>query len=112
MKRYHVWMLLSLWLPVLPGCYQQDPLVRAAQNLQQSAYEFAKQEEERKQQFSLLELGMTQSEVLRRLGAPSARQSVGGSLEDSREVWTYTRPMQAPAVLTLTNQKLTEIRIE
>jgi hypothetical protein len=105
---------IFLFLPffLLAGCYQQDPLVRAAQNLQQSAYDFAKQEEGRRQQMNLLELGMSQSEVLKRLGAPSARQSAGNSPEESRETWTYNRPMQAPAVLTFTNQKLTGIRME
>jgi hypothetical protein len=104
-------MLLCLGLPLLPGCYQQDPLVSAAQNLQRSAYEFAKQEEDRKQQFNLLELGMSQSEVRKRLGPPSARQSRGESPEESHEVWTYNRSMQ-DVVLTFTNQKLTEIRME
>ena len=86
--------------------------MRAAQDLQQSAYDFAKHEEERQQQLNLLELGMSESEVLKRLGSPATRQSAGASPEESHEVWTYNRAMQAPAILTFTNQKLTEIRME
>jgi hypothetical protein len=112
MKHSHAWIFLFLLSLLMSSCYRQDPLVRAAQDLQQSAYDFARSEEEHKQQLNLLELGMSQNEVLKRLGPPATRQSAGASPEESREVWTYNRAMQAPAILTFTNQKLTEIRME
>jgi len=110
MKHSWGWTLALL---SLAGCYQrQDPLVRAAQDLQQLSYEFAKREEERRQQFNLLDLGMSDKEVLGRVGPPSARQSLEGDSEERRERWTYQRPMQAPAMLIFTNQRLTEIHLE
>jgi hypothetical protein len=109
MKYAWIWTLLSL---LLAGCYRQDPLVRAAQDLREAAYDFARQEEEQRQQFNLLELGMTKEAVLKRLGPPSSRKSRGAGPEENIEVWTYRRSMHAPAVLTFTDQKLTEIRVE
>jgi len=110
MKRRWGWALVFL---SLGGCYQrQDPLVRAAQDLQQLSYEFARREEERKQQFNLLALGMSDKEVLGRVGAPSSRQSLASDPEERRERWTYQRTMQTPATLIFTNQRLTEIHLE
>ena len=93
MKHSRAWTFLFLLSLLISSCYRQDPLVRAAQDLQQSAYDFAKHEEERQQQLNLLELGMSESEVLKRLGSPATRQSAGASPEESREVWTYNRAM-------------------
>jgi hypothetical protein len=76
------------------------------------SYEFAKREEERRQQFTLLELGMSDKDVLKRIGPPSSRQSMQSDPEERRERWTYQRAMQAPATLIFTNQRLTEIRLE
>lgn len=108
----HLWGWLLVFL-ALGGCYQrQDPLVRAAQDLQELSYEFAKREEERKRQFGLLELGLSDEEVLKRVGPPSSRQSLPTSSEEHRERWTYHRAMQPPATLVFTNQRLTEIYLE
>lgn len=109
MKPHWTWVASLL---MLAGCYRQDPLVRAAQDLREAAYDFARQDEERRQQFNLLELGMTENEVLKRLGPPSSRQSLGSDTEDNRQTWTYTRAMQPPVVLTFANRRLTEIRME
>jgi hypothetical protein len=110
MKRLWGWIFVFL---SLSGCYrQQDPLVRAAQDLQQMSYEFAKHEEERKQQFGLLALGMSDKEVIERVGPPSSRQSLESGSEERRERWTYQRAMQTPATLVFTNQRLTEIYLE
>jgi hypothetical protein len=111
MNYHQCWPLL--FLPFLfSGCYRQDPVVRAAQDLQQAAYEFARQETARTQQFNLLELGMSTQEVLKRVGPPSSRQSLESSAGTSRELWTYNRPMRPPTTLTFVDQRLTEIRIE
>jgi hypothetical protein len=110
MKRLWGWVFVLL---SLGGCYQrQDPLVRAAQDLQQLSYDFAKREEERRQQFNLLELGMSDKEVIERIGPPSSRQSMESGPEERRERWTYQRAMQAPAIFIFTNQRLTEIHLE
>ncbi|HXG17672.1 MAG TPA: hypothetical protein VNN62_01175 [Methylomirabilota bacterium] len=109
MKYFWTWIIPPL---LLVGCYRQDPLVRAAQDLREAAYDFARQEEEQRQQLNLLELGMTKDAVLKRLGPPSSRKSTGAGPEENIEVWTYQRSMHAPAVLTFTDQKLTEIRVE
>jgi hypothetical protein len=105
------WLFLCPLL-LFAGCYRQDPLVRASQDLQEAAYDFARQETERNQQFSLLELGMSTNDVLKKVGPPSTRHSLASEAENNREVWTYTRSMRAPATLTFTNQQLTEIRLE
>lgn len=110
MKRVWGWTLVLL---SLSSCYQrQDPLVRAAQDLEQLSYEFAKQEEERRQQFSLLELGMSDQEVLERVGPPSSRQSLESDAGERRERWAYQRAMQTPVILILTDRRVTEIRLE
>lgn len=109
MTRYSSWLLLSL---LLSGCYRQDPVVRAAQDLQQAAYDFARQETETTQQFNLLELGMTTSDVTKKVGSPSAKQSMESGPGASRELWTYNRAMRPPITLTFTNQRLTEIKLE
>lgn len=110
MKLSRAWLFLLL---AGAGCYQrQDPLVRAAQDLREAAYEFAKQEEMKQQQFNLLELGMSTSEVLKRVGPPSSRQSLTTGPEESRELWTYQRAMRSPTLLTFTNQRLSELRLE
>ncbi|MGE0681556.1 MAG: hypothetical protein AB7P69_11755 [Candidatus Binatia bacterium] len=108
----HLWGWIFVFL-ALGGCYQrQDPLVRAAQDLQQLSYEFAEREEERRQQFNLLELGMSDKAVIEQIGPPSSRQSMESGLEERRERWTYQRAMQTPALLIFTNQQLTEIHLE
>ena len=108
-NRGWIFLLLLLWLS---GCYRQDPVVRAAQDLQQAAYDFARQETERNQQFNLLELGMSTNDVIKKVGPPSSRQSIMSDSENTSEVWTYTRAMRTPTVLTFTNRRLTEIKME
>lgn len=95
------------------GCYQrQDPVVRAAQDLQRMAYDFAEQEEDKQQQLRSLRLGMSDSEVIDIAGPPSTRESRMVSAEESREIWTYRGAMRPLATLTFQNQRLMEIRIE
>ena len=110
MKPSHAWLLLLLGGG---GCYQrQDPLVRAAEDLREAAYEFARQEEAKRQEFNLLELGMSTSEVQKRVGPPSSRQAQTSGPEESRELWTYQRAIRSPALLTFTNGRLSELRLE
>ncbi|MGE0824719.1 MAG: hypothetical protein AB7G75_07305 [Candidatus Binatia bacterium] len=105
--------VLFLFFVASTGCYQrQDPLVRAAQDLQDLATDFAAREEDRIQQFTSLRLGMSQDEVLRAVGAPASRQILSTSDDDSRELWTYRGAMRPLGTLTFTNQRLTEIRSE
>lgn len=95
------------------GCYQrEDPLVRAAQDLKQLSYEFAQHEEERRQQFNSLELGLSDEEVLNRVGPPSSRESLASDPGERRELWTYQRAMMPPTLLTFTNRRLTSIKLE
>ena len=95
------------------GCYQrEDPLVRAAQDLKQLSYEFAEREEERIRQFNSLTLGLSDEEVLDRVGPPSSRESLGSNPEERRELWTYQRGLTPPALLTFTNRRLTSIKLE
>ncbi len=69
--------ILLLIFVLCTSCYQrQDPLVRAVQDLQQMANQFATQEEEKIQQFNALRLGMSEDEVMKRLGAPSSRRTL------------------------------------
>jgi hypothetical protein len=105
-----------LWIALLlvaTGCYQrQDPVVRAAQDLERMAYDFAAQEDERMYQINALRLGMSDSEVLNAIGPPSTRQSSETSAEESREVWTYRGAVRPLATLTFVNQRLREIKTE
>ena len=106
------WLWISLVLAAA-GCYQrQDPVVRAAQDLQQMASDFANQEETQSRRLNSLRLGISDSEVLNTAGPPSARQSLATNGEESREVWTYRGALRPLATLTFVNQRLTEIRVE
>jgi len=106
------WLWISLVLATA-GCYQrQDPVVQAAQDLQQMAYDFASQEETQSRRLNSLRLGMSDSEVLNTAGPPSARQSLATNAEESREVWTYRGALRPLATLTFVNQRLTEMRNE
>jgi hypothetical protein len=110
MKNYGIWALLIL---STAGCYQrQDPVVQAAQDLQQMAYDFAHQEEEQTHRLNSLRLGMSDNEVLSAAGPPSARQSLVTNAEENREVWTYRGALRPLATLTFVNQRLTEMRVE
>jgi hypothetical protein len=107
----HVW----LWAPLLligTGCYQQDPVVRAALDLQRATDEFVNREEDQTQRLNSLRLGMSDGEVLNAAGPPSARQSVGTSGDESREIWTYRGTMRPLGTLTFVNQRLVEIKTE
>lgn len=107
---------LGLWIGLLltaAGCYQrQDPVVRAAQDLERMAYDFAAEQDEQKRRLNALRLGMSDTEVLNAVGPPSARQSVQTYGEESREIWTYRGGLAVLATLTFVNQRLTEIRVE
>src|SRR5215470_7399986 len=103
MKHNWIWGFLIL---TVAGCYQQDPMVRAAQDLQQMAYDMANQQEEQRSHLNNLRLGMTDKEVLDAVGPPSARQSIATNSEESREVWTYRGAVSPLATLTFVNQRL------
>ena len=108
----HAWLLFSLPLAIT-SCYQrQDPVVRAAQDLQEMAYDLAAQEETQVRRLNGLRLGMSDNEVLKAVGPPSARQSLMISAEESREIWTYRGAMRPLATLTFVNQRLIEIKVE
>jgi hypothetical protein len=103
------WGLLML---AAAGCYQQDPMVRAAQDLQQMAYDMANQQEEQRYHLNNLRLGMTDKEVLDAVGPPATRQSMAMNSEEIREVWTYRGAVSPLATLTFVNQRLSEMRVE
>ena len=107
----HTWVVIFLSLAGA-GCYRQDPVVRAAQDLQQMAYDFASQEEAQAHRLNSLRLGMSDKEVLNSVGPPSARQSLMTGAEESREVWTYRGAVRPLATLVFINQRLTEIKVE
>lgn len=100
-----------LWIAA--GCYQrQDPVVQAAQDLRDLAYDFAAQQEAQRQRLNALRLGMSDGEVLNAAGPPSTRESRATGPEETREVWTYQGGLRPLATLTFVNQRLAEIRIE
>jgi hypothetical protein len=110
MKQRAVWVALLL---VVSGCYQrQDPVVRAAQDLERLAYDFAAQEEAQARRINALRLGMSDSEVITAVGPPATRRSLEAGTEESREVWTYRGALRPLATLTFVNQRLAEMRAE
>ena len=109
MTNYWIWAFLIL---AVTGCYRQDPAVRAAQDLQQMAYDLASHQEEQTYRLNSLRLGMSDKEVLNVVGPPSARESIATNSEESREVWTYRGSIRPLATLTFVNQRLTEMRVE
>ncbi len=108
--------VLAVWTAtcmIAIGCYQpQDPVVRAAQELQQMAYDFAAEQEARQQGLRRLRLGMSTSEVLDIAGPPSSRESRMVSGDASHEVWTYRTALRPLATLTFVNHCLTEMHVE
>ena len=98
---------------ICSGCYQrQDPLVRAAQDLQDMANQFATQEEEKIQRFNSLRLGMSEDDVLKRLGPPQSRQALSTGDEESQELWTYQGALRPLGTLTFVNKRLVEMKSE
>jgi hypothetical protein len=106
--------LLLLALGALcSACYQrQDPLVRAAQDLQRMADQFALQEDDKIQQFNSLRLGMSEDDVRKRLGTPASQQAVSTDNDESRELWTYRGALRPLGTLTFVNKRLVEIHAE
>jgi hypothetical protein len=95
------------------GCYQrQDPLVRAAQDLQRMADQFATQEDEKIRRFNSLRLGMSKGEVFKQLGAPTSQQALTTGGDETRELWAYRGAMRPLGTLTFANDRLVEIRTE
>ena len=95
------------------ACYRrQDPLVRAAQDLQDMAEQFATQEEDKIQQFNSLRLGMSEEDVISRLGLPKSRQALSTGDEESRELWTYQGALRPLGTLMFVNKRLVEMKSE
>ena len=102
--------LLYTLVVICTGCYQrQDPLVRAAQDLQQMADQFASQEDDKIQQFNSLRLDMSEDEVRKRLGTPASQQTLTTSNDENRELWTYRGSLRPLGTLTFVNKRLVEI---
>lgn len=110
-------MKLVLWLLLIvlasPGCYQhQDPVVRASQDLQRLANDLVRYEEDRAHRFQSLQLGMSQGEVMKILGAPATQRLVEGIESEQREEWTYRGSFRPLGTVTFVNRKVVEIRAE
>ena len=107
--RIFLFMLLTL----CASCYQrQDPLVRAAYDLQRMADQFASQEEDKIQQFNSLQLGMSADDVIKRLGTPTLQRTIIADENGTIEVWEYNGAIRPLGALTFVNKQLTEIRKE
>jgi hypothetical protein len=105
--------LLVLVLLAGTACYQrQDPVVRAAQDLQRMADDLVAYEEDRTRRFQSLHLGMSQGEVMKILGPPATQRLVEGDNETQREEWTYRASLRPLGTLTFVNRKLVEVRTE
>lgn len=106
-------LLLLVLVFFCSACYQrQDPLVRAAQDLQRMADQFASQENGKIQQFNSLRLGMSKSDVLKRIGAPTSQQMLSTGTDEIRELWTYRSAMRPLGTLTFAQERLVEIKSE
>jgi hypothetical protein len=106
-------VILFVFVALCSGCYQRrDPLVRAAQDLQHMADQFAAQEDDKIQRFNSLRLGMSKGEVVEQLGAPASQQALTTGSEETREQWIYRGAMRPLGTLTFANDRLVEIRTE
>jgi hypothetical protein len=105
--------LLFVLVVFCASCYQQqDPLVRSAYDLQRMANQFASQEEDKIQQFNTLRLGMSQDDVIKRLGSPTSQQLISTVNDESRELWVYHGALRSLGTLTFVNKRLIEIKKE
>jgi hypothetical protein len=103
---------LALFLAVT-ACYQrQDPVVRAARDLQRMADDLVQYEEDRTRRFQSIQLGMSQGEVMKILGAPATQRLVEGAGDEQREEWTYRNSLRPLGTLIFVNRKLVEMRAE
>jgi len=76
------------------------------------ANDFASQEDEKIQRFNSLALGMSEDDVLKRLGPPTSRQVLSTSDDESRELWAYQGALRPLGTLTFVNRRLMEVRSE
>jgi len=105
--------LLALVLLTGTACYQQqDPVVRAAQDLQRMADDLVAYDEDRTRRFQSLRLGMSEGEVIKILGSPATQRLVEGNSDEQREEWTYRASLRPLGTLTFVNDKLVEVRTE
>ena len=96
---------LALFLAVT-GCYRQDPVVRAAHDLQRMADDLVRYEEDRTRRFQSIQLGMSQGEVVKILGAPAAQRLVEGAGDGQRDEWTYRNSLRPLGTLIFVYRKL------
>lgn len=95
------------------ACYQrQDPVVRAAQDLQRMANDLVEYEEDRTRRFQSIQLGMSQGEVMKILGAPATQRLIEGDNDEQREEWTYRASLRPLGTLIFVSRKLVEVRTE
>ena len=105
--------LLTLVLLSGTACYQQqDPVVRAAQDLQRMANDLVEYDEDRTRRFQSLQLGMSQGEVTKILGPPATQRLVESTSDEQREEWTYRASLRPLGTLTFVDRKLVEVRSE
>jgi len=105
--------LLTIALLSGTACYQrQDPVVRAAQDLQRMANDLVAYEEDRGRRFHSVQLGMSQGEVMKILGAPATQRLIDGDRDEQREEWTYRASLRPLGTLTFVNRKVVEIRAD
>ena len=108
-----IFILLTLILLTGTACYQQqDPVVRAAQDLQRMADDLVAYDEDRTRQFQSLRLGMSQEGVIKILGPPATQRLVESTSDEQREEWTYRASLRPLGTLTFVNSKLVEVRSE
>jgi hypothetical protein len=106
-------LLLTLVLLTGTACYQQqDPVVRAAQDLQRMANDLVAYDEDRTQRFQSLRLGMSPGEVIKILGPPETQRLIESNSDEQREEWTYRASLRPLGTLTFVNSKLVEVRSE
>ena len=110
MKHFVLSLLLFF---TVAACYQrQDPVVRAAQDLQRMADDLVEYEEDRTRRFQSIQLGMSQGEVMKILGAPATQRLVEGTSDEQREEWTYRNSLRPLGTLIFVNRKLVEMRTD
>jgi hypothetical protein len=110
MKHFVLSILLFF---IVTACYQrQDPVVRAAQDLQRMANDLVEYEEDRTRRFQSIQLGMSQGEVVKILGAPATQRLVEGDSDEQREEWTYRNSLRPLGTLIFVNRKLVEVRAQ
>lgn len=103
-------LVVLLALTLFAACARRDPVLDAAEDFRDAAYEAVERDENRSARLHALSLGMTDREILEAAGPPSSRSAGPARDGHTREVWIYRGSLgRHLGTLVLEDRKLVRI---